>query len=96
MDERVRGPGAAGDRRCNVASVTIGLLGVSIAGPLEDIRKSAESGDAAAQFEFGLAYFKGQSVPQNRLIDELQISGWEIEHKPSGHAGFIGPDQDGP
>ena len=41
--------------------VSIGICGSSI----QDLRKAAEQGDAEAQHNLGVAYYKGEGVPQN-------------------------------
>jgi hypothetical protein len=37
-----------------------------------------------------------EDIMANKMLDELDISGWEIRKKPSGHAGFTFEPPEGP
>jgi hypothetical protein len=58
------------------------LLGLQvIAGPLDDLRKKAEEGDAEAQHNLGLAYAEGDGVPE----DHVEAFKWI---RKAAHQGF--------
>jgi len=48
----------------------------------KDLRKSAEAGDAAAQYRLGLLYDEGSGVPQN----SIQAKEWFEKAATQGHA----------
>ena len=41
------------------------LSGLAHAGEIDDLRERAEQGNASAQSDLGLAYYKGEGVPED-------------------------------
>ena len=60
------------------------LASVSVcASEFADIKALAEQGDAHAQFELGMMYEAGQSVPQNHV----EAANWYRKAAENGHTG---------
>jgi hypothetical protein len=84
----------------HLASVPIlfSYAGMSLPPPREDPRRFVVA--MALRRALKLVHLRkgvtemDEHIMAGTLIEDLRISGWFIEHRPSGHAGFISGDRE--